>query len=47
MIIDLYVQTDPGNLDYEIISGARRQEKRFKAKENGTVVPEEKVSLIS
>jgi len=36
------IKTDPGNLDYEIVSGARRQEKRFKAEDNGTVVPDEK-----
>jgi hypothetical protein len=29
-------------LDYVIVSGARRQEKRFEATENGTVVPDEK-----
>lgn len=39
------IKTDPGNLDYEIISGARRQEKRFKAEDNGTVVPDEKSSI--
>ena len=39
----LIFKTDPANLDYEIISGARRQEKRFKAEENGTVIPDEKV----
>ena len=41
-----YFKTDPANLDYEIISGARRQEKRFKAEENGTVIPDEKVGII-
>ena len=39
------IKTDPGNLDYEIISGARRQEKRFEASENGTVVPDEKATI--
>ena len=39
------IKTDPANLDYEIISGARRQEKRFNAEENGTVVPEERSAI--
>lgn len=39
------IKTDPANLDYEIVSGARRQEKRFKAEDNGTVVPDEKTEL--
>ena len=39
------IKTDPANLDYEIITGARRQEKRFQAEENGTVVPDEKSEI--
>ena len=39
------IKTDPANLDYEIVSGARRQEKRFEASENGTVVPDEKATI--
>ena len=39
------IKTDPANLDYEIVSGARRQEKRFEAGENGTVVPDEKATI--
>ena len=45
MNIQFILQTDPANLDYEIVSGARRQEKRFKAEDNGTVVPDEKVMI--
>ena len=45
MNIQFFLQTDPANLDYEIVSGARRQEKRFKAEDNGTVVPDEKVMI--
>ena len=45
MNIKFSLQTDPANLDYEIVSGARRQEKRFKAEDNGTVVPDEKVII--
>ena len=29
-------------MDYEIVSGARRQEKRFDPKENGQVVPDDR-----
>lgn len=39
------IKTDPANLDYVIVSGARRQEKRFEASENGTVVPDEKATI--
>ena len=39
------IKTDPANLDYEIVSGARRQEKRFKAEDNGTVVPDDKEEI--
>ena len=45
MNIKFSLQTDPANLDYQIVSGARRQEKRFKAEDNGTVVPDEKVII--
>lgn len=36
------IKTDPGNLDYEILSGARRQENRWDPLENSQVVPETK-----
>lgn len=36
------IKTDPGNLDYEIISGARRQENRWDPTQNEQVVPETK-----
>jgi len=36
------MKTDPGNLDYLIVSGARRQERRWDPLENEQVVPEEK-----
>lgn len=36
------IKTDPANLDYEIVSGARRQEKRWDPTENEQVVPEDK-----
>ena len=39
------IKTDPANLDYEIVSGARRQEKRFQAEDNETVVPDEKATI--
>ena len=39
------IKTDPANLDYVCVSGARRQEKRFEASENGTVVPDEKATI--
>lgn len=32
------IKTDPGNLDYEIVSGARRQENRWDPTENGQIV---------
>lgn len=35
------MQTDPANLDYIILSGARRQENRWDPTENEQVVPEE------
>ena len=34
------IQTDPKNLDYEIISGCRRQDKRWDPTKNEQVVPE-------
>ncbi|OQR66869.1 coiled-coil domain-containing protein [Tropilaelaps mercedesae] len=37
------MQTDPGNLDYKILSGASRQERRWDPTQNGQVVPEDKV----
>ena len=36
------IKTDPGNLDYVIVSGARRQENRWDPTQNGQVVPETK-----
>ncbi|XP_058792614.1 coiled-coil domain-containing protein 130 homolog [Phymastichus coffea] len=36
------IKTDPGNLNYEVISGARRQENRWDPTENEQVVPETK-----
>lgn len=38
----IVIKTDPGNLDYEIVKGARRQEGRWDPKENGQIVPDEK-----
>ncbi|XP_031626271.1 coiled-coil domain-containing protein 130 homolog [Contarinia nasturtii] len=38
----IVIKTDPGNLDYEIVSGARRQEGRWDPTENGQVVPDTK-----
>lgn len=38
----IVIKTDPGNLDYEIISGARRQENRWDPTENGQIVPDAK-----
>jgi coiled-coil domain-containing protein 130 len=39
------IRTDPANLDYTIVSGARRQDNRFEAAENGTVVPDDKETI--
>lgn len=36
------IKTDPANLDYIIVSGARRQENRWDPNENGQVVPDDK-----
>lgn len=36
------IKTDPGKLDYEIVSGARRQENRWDPTENGQIVPDDK-----
>lgn len=38
----LVIKTDPGNLDYEIVSGARRQENRWDPTENGQIVADTK-----
>lgn len=38
----LEIKTDPGKLDYAIVSGARRQENRWDPTENGQIVPEDK-----
>ncbi|XP_023325227.1 coiled-coil domain-containing protein 130 homolog [Eurytemora carolleeae] len=36
------IKTDPGNLDYVIVEGATRQERRWDPTENGQVVPDDK-----
>lgn len=36
------IKTDPSNLDYEIVCGARRQENRWDPTENEQVIPETK-----
>ncbi|CAL4085776.1 unnamed protein product [Meganyctiphanes norvegica] len=36
------IKTDPANLDYVIVNGARRQERRWDPTENEQVVPEDK-----
>lgn len=36
------IKTDPANLDYEIVSGARRQENRWDPTQNEQIVPETK-----
>lgn len=36
------IKTDPGNLDYAIVSGARRQENRWDPTENGQIVADDK-----
>lgn len=36
------IKTDPQNMDYEIICGARRQERRWDPKENEQVAPDDK-----
>ncbi|GBN88236.1 Coiled-coil domain-containing protein 130 [Araneus ventricosus] len=36
------IQTDPANLDYVILNGARRQERRWDPTQNEQVVPEDK-----
>lgn len=36
------IKTDPGNLDYVIVSGARRQENRWDPTQNEQIVPETK-----
>lgn len=38
----IVMKTDPANLDYAIVSGAARQNRRFDPTENGQVVPDEK-----
>lgn len=39
------IKTDPGNLEYIIVSGARRQENRWDPTENGQVVPDDKETV--
>lgn len=38
----IVIKTDPGNLDYEIVSGAQRQENRWDPSENGQIVADTK-----
>lgn len=38
----IVIKTDPGNLDYEIVSGARRQENRWDPNDNGQIVADTK-----
>lgn len=38
----IVIKTDPGNLDYEIVSGAQRQENRWDPLQNEQIVPETK-----
>lgn len=38
----IVIKTDPGNLDYEIVSGARRQENRWDPAENGQILADTK-----
>lgn len=38
----IVMKTDPANLDYEVVSGARRQENRWDPTENGQLVPDAK-----
>lgn len=39
------IRTDPKNMDYVIMSGARRKEQRWDAGENGQIVTEERDDL--
>ena len=39
------IQTDPKNLDYVILSGARRKEQRWDMGENEQIVTEEKSDI--
>ena len=39
------IKTDPANLDYVIVSGARRQERRWDPTKNGQVVPDDKEKI--
>ena len=36
------IKTDPGNMDYVIVEGARRVEQRWDPTENGQIVPDDK-----
>lgn len=38
----IVIKTDPGNLDYVIVSGARRQENRWDPTDNEQIVPDDK-----
>jgi len=37
------IKTDPGNMDYVIVEGARRVEQRWDPTENGQIVPDDKM----
>lgn len=39
------IQTDPGNMDYKILSGARRKEQRWDMAENEQIVTEDKADI--
>ena len=36
------IKTDPGNMDYVIVEGARRVEQRWDPTQNGQIVPDDK-----
>lgn len=39
------IRTDPKNMDYVIMSGARRKEQRWDAAENGQIVTDERADI--
>ena len=38
----IVIKTDPGNMDYIIMEGARRVEQRWDPSQNGQIVPDDK-----
>ena len=38
----IIIKTDPANMDYVIVQGARRVEQRWDPTENGQIVPDDK-----